>query len=78
MKRTRRNIQDPIGPQNPVHKTDITPDRMQEHLQERTSVEDIYSNDETERVPGEENNETERTRMPLNDEELRKKKESGI
>jgi hypothetical protein len=42
MKHSRRNIPDPISPQNPVNKTDITPDRIQDHLDEKTSVEDIF------------------------------------
>jgi hypothetical protein len=42
MKHSRRNIPDPISPQNPVNKTDITPDRIQDHLEEKTSVEDIF------------------------------------
>ena len=47
---SRRNIQDPISPQNPLNKTDITPDRIQDHLEEKTSVEDIFrdENDLTE------------------------------
>jgi hypothetical protein len=42
MRHSRRNIPDPISPQNPVNRTDITPDRIQEHLEEKTSVEDIF------------------------------------
>jgi|GEM_PF-5422363 len=42
MKNSRRNRPDPISPQNPVHKTDITHDRIQDHLEEKTSVEDIF------------------------------------
>lgn len=42
MKHSRRNIPDPISPQNPVNKTDITNDRIQNHLEEKTSMEDIF------------------------------------
>jgi hypothetical protein len=42
MKHSRRNIPDPVSPQNPVNKTDITPDRIQDHLEDKTSVEDIF------------------------------------
>jgi hypothetical protein len=46
MKNSRRNIPDPISPQNPVIKKDIIEeDRVQNHLEEKTSVEDTLSPD---------------------------------
>lgn len=45
MKHPKRNIADPISPQNPVNKTDITSDRVQNHLDEKTSVEDIFKDE---------------------------------
>ncbi|HYC84017.1 MAG TPA: hypothetical protein VEB86_02300 [Chryseosolibacter sp.] len=42
MKNSKRNIPDPVSPQNPLNKTDITHDRIQEHLEDKTSVEDIF------------------------------------
>lgn len=45
MKYSKRNIPDPISPQNPLNKTAITNDRIQEHLEEKTSVEDILKED---------------------------------
>lgn len=41
MRTSRRNIPDPVSPQNPLNKTDITPDRIQDHLEDKTPVEDI-------------------------------------
>jgi hypothetical protein len=41
MRNSRRNIPDPVSPQNPLNKTDITPDRIQDHLEDKTPVEDI-------------------------------------
>ena len=45
MKHSRRNIPDPVSPQNPLNQTDITPDRIQDHLEEKTSVEEIFSDE---------------------------------
>jgi hypothetical protein len=42
MRHSRRNITDPISPQNPVNKTDITNDRIQNELEDKTPVEDIF------------------------------------
>jgi len=43
MRNTRRNIPDPISPENPVIKKDvIETDRVQDHLEEQTSVEEIF------------------------------------
>lgn len=43
MRNSRRNIPDPVSPQNPLNKTDITPDRIQDHLEEKTPMEDILN-----------------------------------
>jgi hypothetical protein len=44
MRTTRRNIPDPISPQNPVIQKDIIDnDRIQNELEDKTSVEDILS-----------------------------------
>jgi hypothetical protein len=46
MRTTRRNIPDPISPQNPVIQKDvIDSNRIQNELEEQTSVEDIYTDD---------------------------------
>ena len=46
MRNTRRNIADPISPQNPVIKKDVfeDEDRIQDHLEDKVSNEEIYSN----------------------------------
>jgi hypothetical protein len=51
MRNSRRNIPDPISPQNPVIKKDVNhgENRVQDHLEEKTSVEEIYSDSEKER-----------------------------
>ncbi len=41
MRNSRRNIPDPISPQNPLNKTDITPDRIQDELEDKIPMEDI-------------------------------------
>lgn len=46
MRNSRRNIPDAVGPQNPLNKTDITPDRVQEHLEEKTSMEEILNSED--------------------------------
>jgi hypothetical protein len=44
MKRTRRNIPDPISPQNPaIQKDVIDNDRIQNELEEKISVEEILN-----------------------------------
>lgn len=45
MRTTRRNIPDAISPQNPVIRKDINEgdDRVQDELQDKTSVEEIYN-----------------------------------
>lgn len=45
MRNTRRNIPDPISPQNPVIRKDISEgdNRLQDELEDKTSVEEIYS-----------------------------------
>ena len=45
MRNSRRNIPDPVSPQNPVIKKDINhgENRTQDHLQDNTSIEEIYS-----------------------------------
>ena len=60
MRTSRRNIPDPVSPQNPLNKTDITPDRIQDHLEDKTPMEDIL------REPDKKNEE----RLP--DERLKK------
>lgn len=60
MRNSRRNIPDAVSPQNPLNKTDITPDRIQDHLEEKTSMEEIL------REPDKRKDET------LSDERLRK------
>ena len=35
-----------MSPQNPLNKTDITPDRVQEHLEEKTSMEEILNSED--------------------------------
>ena len=49
MRKSRRNIPDPISPQNPVIKKDvIETDRVQDHLAERVAPEEIFDpNDKT-------------------------------
>jgi hypothetical protein len=42
MKHSKRNIPGRISPQNPVNKTDITHERIQDHLEDKTSIEDIF------------------------------------
>lgn len=56
MRHSKRNIPDAVSPQNPLNKTDITPDRVQEHLKEKTSMEEILK-------PDDEANETEEQKM---------------
>jgi len=46
MRNSRRNIPDAVSPQNPLNKTDITPDRVQEHLEEKTSMEEILNSED--------------------------------
>jgi hypothetical protein len=46
MRNSRRNIPDEFSPQNPLNKTDITPDRIQDHLEDKIPVEDIVKSDE--------------------------------
>jgi hypothetical protein len=41
MRRSRRNIPDEFSPQNPLNKTDITPDRIQDELEDKIPVEDV-------------------------------------
>jgi hypothetical protein len=41
MRNSKRNIPDEFSPQNPLNKTDITPDRIQDHLEDKIPVEDI-------------------------------------
>jgi hypothetical protein len=53
MRNKRRNIPDPISPQNPLHQTDRTDDRIQEHLEDKTHVEDIFR-DETDLIKDQE------------------------
>jgi hypothetical protein len=49
MRNSRRNIADPISPQNPVIKKDVIEnDRTQDQLEDKISVEDILENDEDE------------------------------
>ncbi len=44
MRNSRRNIPDPVSPQNPVIAKDvIDQDRVQNHLKEKTSVEDTVA-----------------------------------
>jgi hypothetical protein len=47
MKNRRRNIPDPISPQNPVHQTNRTEDRVRDHLQDSASLEEDLFRDET-------------------------------
>jgi hypothetical protein len=47
MRTTRRNIPDPVSPQNPVIQKDvIDTNRIQDELEEKTSVEEILSTDD--------------------------------
>jgi hypothetical protein len=46
MRNSRRNIPDPISPQNPLHQTDRTPDRIQDHLEDKVPMEEILKTDE--------------------------------
>jgi hypothetical protein len=47
MKTTRRNIADPVSPQNPVIQKDVIDnDRIQNELEEQTSMEEILSKDD--------------------------------
>jgi hypothetical protein len=41
MRNSKRNIPDEFSPQNPLNKTDITPDSIQGHLEDKIPVEDI-------------------------------------
>ena len=49
MRNSRRNIPDPISPENPVIKKDVIENnRIQDELEEKTSVEEIFNpNDKT-------------------------------
>jgi hypothetical protein len=47
MKNKKRNIDDAFSPQRAVNPTNITDERTQEHLEEKTSVEDIYGENDT-------------------------------
>jgi hypothetical protein len=39
---SKRNIADPISPQNPAIQKDVGDDRIQDELTDKTSVEEIY------------------------------------
>ena len=47
MKKSRRNIPDAFSPQKVVHPTDIPQDRIQEHLEDKTPIEDIYGENDS-------------------------------
>ena len=47
MKNKKRNIEDPFSPQRVINPTDITDQRTQEHLQEKTSIEEIYGENDS-------------------------------
>jgi len=47
MKKSKRNIPDPISPQHVVNPTDNVDQRTQDHLEEKTSIEEIYSETDT-------------------------------
>ena len=75
MKNSRRNIPDPISPQNPLHQTDRTPDRIQEHLEEKVSMEEILSTNDKEqeaRLKEERLRAEEKRREELRQSELRR------
>jgi hypothetical protein len=47
MKNSKRNIPDPFSPQRVVNPTDNTDQRTQDHMEEKTSIEDIYGESDT-------------------------------
>lgn len=77
MRHSRRNIPDAISPQNPLNKTDITNDRIQDHLEEKTSMEEILSPDEEEKKKQDEILNRQNDHRSA-DDDLRRDKETGL